>query len=482
MIQATESTIQIQDVGAINTVDIPIRPGTIVVLVGDNGAGKSTAISAVTSAIEGKNNGLKPRDGKKSGKVRLPGVTVNFGARMTKTETGDVVKSYVVVEDGTGISKILKPGIKDPVAADKKRLEGVLEVIGARLDVAAQKEFLGEHYAGFAVKREVDGLGFVDTVKAMKLYLEEVARQHAVKLDECTGAIGQIGEVPPDVVVDEPVSVMSKRLADLTVETRDAIRARDAADAALKTIGESKGVKPIADIEASIKTTREFIAVKEAELKAIQESLEEARQILVRNEALLEGEQAAAADRERLRKAIDTAPTLEVIEAKQKEVAALTEKHNAAVLADGDNKRRAESRQKLAELKSQREQAEAKRDSVKALVMELPTLLHKALESVPGWTVDSDYRMCVQHRRGEIPFSELSPGEGTAKVCLLACQFSEYGEGEIPVVGLPQECFEGLDGVNRRLLLDSVQEHGLCMVTAECSEEHVDGIRVKVMA
>jgi energy-coupling factor transporter ATP-binding protein EcfA2 len=481
MVNAT-GDIQIQDVGAIELVDIPLRPGTIVKLVGDNGAGKSTAISAVTSAVTGKNAGLKPRDGKMSGKVRMPGVTVSMGARMKRTPTGDVAKSYVIVEDGSGISKILKPGIKDVVAADKKRLEGVLSVIKATLTVEQQREFLGKHYAGFAAARDTDGLGFVETVQQMKLYLDKEALGHQTKIESLTGAITQVGEIPDDVKLEESVESLATQVADLTISVRDAVKAREAADNALKLLADAKPLKPVADLEASIGESRKFIAAQEVKLKDIQESIAEAKLILTRNEALLESETSAASQRETMRKAIDTAPTAEVIAEQQQKLADVSELHKVALLAGGDNERHAKQRQELAELKSKREFEEATRASLKALAADLPSLLHKALESVPGWTVDEDLRLCVEHKRGRIPFSELSPGEGTAKVCLLACQFADYGADEVPIVGLPQECFEGLDGTNRRLLLDKVQEHGLCLLTAECSDEHVEGIQVEVMS
>jgi hypothetical protein len=388
----------------------------------------------------------------------------------------------VVVEDGSGIGKILKPGIKDPKAADKKRLEGVLEVIGAQLSIEQQKSFLGEHYAGFVTARDVLDSGFVDTVKSMKLYLDGVARTHTVKLDELTGAIDQIGEIPDEVVLGESVESLALKVSELTMETRDATRARDAADNALKVLSEAKGLKPVAEVEVSIEDTRKFIAVNEQKLKDLQESLAEAKLILTRNEAIVEAERVAEKNRETLRKAIDTAPTLEAIEAKRLELAALTEQHKAAVLCSGDNERVAKQRKQLVDLKSKREFSEATRDSIKELAHRLPELLHSALKEVPGWTVDEELRLCVEHRRGQIPFSELSPGEGTSRVCLLACQFAKYGEDEIPVVGLPQECFEGLDGGNRKLLLEKAQEHGLCILTAEASDEHVDGIQVVVLS
>lgn len=479
------STISIQDVQAVKLVDIPIQPGTIVVLSGDNGVGKSTAITAVTSAIDGENRGLKPRDGMKAGKVRMPNAVVSFGARMKRTETGDeTAVSYVLVEDGTGIRKILSPGLKDVKAADKKRLEGVLDVIGAKLTIAQQKEFLSEHYAGFSAAREVTDMSFVDTVKSMKLYLEEVARGHRVKVDESTGALGVLGDIPADVEVTESVDSLSQKIADLTVATRDAETARASADKALEALNVTSVLKDVDAIEIAVRKGREFIATKEREVADLKESIEEAKSILTRNEALLESEKAAEKQRAAMRIAIDTAPTAESIVNDQAKLEELRELHRVATVASSDNKRRAADRAKRIELRRNLEFAEATWATVKELTHRLPELLVAALSVVDGWSVDEDLQLCVKHTRGEIPFSELSPGEGTAKVCLLATQFAKYDEGDIPVIGLPQECFEGLDAKNRKLLLASVKEHGLCLVAAEATREgeEFEGIRVKVMA
>ena len=69
-------------------------------------------------------------------------------------------------------------------------------------------------------------------------------------------------------------------------------------------------------------------------------------------------------------------------------------------------------------------------------------------------------------------------------MCLLSLQFGHCGENDIPLVGLPQECFEGLDGRNKKLLLESAAEHGFCIVTAMCDQnpEAEDGLRVEVMS
>lgn len=509
--QTDAAEIQIQDVGAIENVTIPIKRGTIVKLVGENGAGKSTAITAVTSAITKDNAGLRPRDGRMSGKIRMPGVTVTIGARMSQKKSGDLEPvAFAIVEDGTGISKILSPGIKDPVSADKRRLEGVLDVIGAELSEAQMQEFLGTMYEEFMRVREVKGKGFVEAVTQMKLFLEAKAREIKLQVTSHDGAITEIGVIADPVEIPVPVEELARQVEAVSAALRDAKRDRERADQALEIINQPSAVN-IAEKEAelvgvesqvsALNGEKSDLQVRSAKLEAekaeLQKKIDELQgqiekidgkvaEISAKIDPLKEVIRVAAdsaARTERLRAQAAEAPTVEAIEKQATELEELRKKHTDAIVAKSNNDGIETRKARLDELNKLRDAAQKQHDALKTLSHGTAKILVDALKVVPGWTVNEDLRLCVTHRRGEIPFSELSPGEGTARVCLLACQFAEYGENEVPIVGLPQHCFEGLDGKNRRLLLDAIAEHGLCVVTAEADrdEKTASGVRVEVM-
>lgn len=488
--------INIQDVGAIKDVTIPIQRGTIVKLIGENGSGKSTAIKAITSAVTKQNVGLTPRDGRMSGKVRMPGATVTFGARLSKKATGEETVSFAIVEDGTGISKILNPGLKDEVAADKKRLEGVLDVIGATLTEEQMREYLGDLYAEFTKSRDVKGKGFVDAVKEMKLFLESKAREVNVSLTQCDGAIAEIGVIEAETQVEESPEQIGKRVEALALEVRDAKRDRAKADevAAIVDVGDDAKLEEYKS-ELTLAKNRETESSEEliriddqiAKLQKlrseVKESLVKAQTDTLRLSDLIVAESGRRQQIAKLKEQVASALSAEEIAAKETELDALRTKHVEAIRVSSEQQKIAQKRARLKELQTQREQFEKSHAKFKAKAIGTQDLMKDALKSASGWTVNEDLRLCVEHSRGVIPFSELSPGEGTAKVCLLACQFAECGEDEIPVIGLPQELFEGLDGHNVRLLLDAVAENNLCVVTAECDKsENPQGLRVEVMA
>lgn len=495
--QTDAAEIQIQDVGAIENVTIPIKRGTIVKLVGENGAGKSTAITAVTSAITKDNAGLRPRDGRMSGKIRMPGVTVTIGARMSQKKSGDLEPvAFAIVEDGTGISKILSPGIKDPVSADKRRLEGVLDVIGAELSEAQMQEFLGTMYEEFMRVRDVKGKGFVEAVTQMKLFLEAKAREVKLQITSNDGAIAEIGVIADPVEIPVAVEELARQVEAVSAALRDAKRDRERADQALEIINQPS-VTDVAAKQAELVQVKSRSSELHAEKAAIEKQIAELQAKLATVDAACTETDAKIAPLEqviriandaeertaRLRAQVAEAPTVEAIEKQATELEELRKQHSAAIVAKSNNDGIEARKARLDELNKLRDAAQKQHDALKTLAHGTAKILVDALKVVPGWTVNEDLRLCVTHRRGEIPFSELSPGEGTARVCLLACQFAEYGENEVPIVGLPQHCFEGLDGKNRRLLLDAIAEHGLCVVTAEAdrNEETASGVRVEVM-
>ena len=494
--QTEAVNINIQDVGAIKDVTIPIQRGTIVKLIGENGSGKSTAIKAITSAVTKQNVGLTPRDGRMSGKVRMPGATVTFGARLSKKATGEETVSFAIVEDGTGISKILNPGLKDEVAADKKRLEGVLDVIGARLTEDQMRDYLGDLYAEFTKSRDVKGKGFVDAVKEMKLFFESKAREVNVSLTQCDGAIAEIGVIEAETQVEESPEQIGKQVEALAMEVRDAKRDRTKADevAAIVDVGDEDKFKEYKlELEFAqgqeTANSAELIQIDEA-IAAYQRRRENVKDAMLKANAdarrlsdLIEAENERRRQIATLKEQVASALPAEQIAVKETELDALRAKHVEAIRLSSEQQKIAQKRARLKELQTQREQFDKSHAKFKAKAIGTQDLMKDALKSADGWTVNEDLRLCVEHSRGVIPFSELSPGEGTAKVCLLACQFAECGEGEIPVIGLPQELFEGLDGHNVRLLLDAVAENNLCVVTAECDKsENPQGLRVEVMA
>jgi ABC-type branched-subunit amino acid transport system ATPase component len=489
--------ISITDVGPIHDVTIPIAPGRIVKLVGPNGAGKSTAIGAITGAVQKKNPGLTPRDGRMSGKLRMPGVTVTFGARMQRKETGELPVTFAIVEDGAGIEKILDPGFKDPEAADRRRLEGVLDVIGATLTVEQMQEFLGNELFGkFLKTRSIKDKGFVGAVKEMKLFLEAEAREYGLIVTKCDGAIGEIGVLAEPVKVDRTAAELSREIDSLAIAVRDAARDREKAQQALAAIDANRSFDTTA-VESQLAAVNSVVATLHGEESSLQQQIAELQSRLASCQEKLRREcesrsfieeqiritKEASQQMQKLREQVASAPSDESIKEQQSRLDDLRTQHAQAIRGEDAVRHYEDAKRRLQDLDVQRQGALSRQQRVKAKAESTGQLLVEALKVVPGWSVDDEYRLCVEHKRGTIRFSDLSPGEGTARACLLACQFAEFGPDEIPIVGLPQHCFEGLDGKNRQKLQEVAEEHGLCILTAECdtNPDAPDELRVELM-
>ncbi len=108
----------------------PISGGGILLLVGGQGTGKSTALAGVTQRLAGQSMGidLQPRDGTTMGELWIgeAKLTVHRGQKRNK---GELEVSHI--EGRFDISKLVDPGIKDPIAADQARIKALIALSGA---------------------------------------------------------------------------------------------------------------------------------------------------------------------------------------------------------------------------------------------------------------------------------------------------------------------------------------------------------------
>ena len=88
------------NIGAIQELTIPVKPGTVTVLTGPNG-GQVDGHRSREDGRNGQKGSLTPHDGKKSGQIRIPGCTIKIGGRLSKQ--GEPEQSFAIVEDGAGL-------------------------------------------------------------------------------------------------------------------------------------------------------------------------------------------------------------------------------------------------------------------------------------------------------------------------------------------------------------------------------------------
>jgi energy-coupling factor transporter ATP-binding protein EcfA2 len=472
--------LKVTNTKAIRNLDVELQPGTITVLNGPNGAGKSTTLQVLQSAITKKNVGdLQPTDGERAGLVEFDGVTIKVGRRVSFS--GEPEGTVCLVEGGDDILAFINPGIKDPEAADRKRLEKLCAIVGAELTEADIREFVGDDlwddYRSSRVASSKQG-NIVETVKALKRWLEEQARDLEAKISSCTTEIDTIGSVPSATTEVPDVVSMQKESDQLVVDLRDLQARRKASlEAAQALEGLRDVLKDPAILQQQVKNNQAAYDVRCKDIEEAEKRLQEMKQYRSDAKFLLDAtiEDLAIAEKQQSRletlqqQARDAVTEQEIAEAENRRAEQQRKITDAIVLQDR-LKAAEQNRQRVASLKSQREKLEAQSERCRARATEAPSLLQKVVEGLNGWSISTDVRLCCTTERSkQEAFDDLSPGLKAIRALELSCLRPASGGRKIVV--LPQEVWESLDGKNRKLVHQWTKDKGLTVVTGECRQQ-----------
>jgi rhamnose transport system ATP-binding protein len=173
VLQLTGISKRFNGIVALNGVDLNIRAGEVMALIGENGAGKSTLVKTLT--------GIYQPDG---GTISLDGKAVSFGSPQEAMAAGiTAVHQETVMFDELSVAENIYVG-RQPVKGasrriDWKRIEAEAEALFARLEV------------NLPVRARVKDLS--------------VAQRHFV---EIARALSQDARV---VIMDEPTAALSQR-------------------------------------------------------------------------------------------------------------------------------------------------------------------------------------------------------------------------------------------------------------------------------
>lgn len=465
---------------AIRNLDVELKPGTITVLNGPNGAGKSTTLEVLQSAITKKNIGdLQPTDGERAGLVEFDGVTIKVGRRVSFS--GEPEGTVCLVEGGDDILGFINPGIKDPEAADRKRLEKLCAIVGAELTESDLRKFIGDDlWDDYRASRAASAksAGIVDTVKTVKRWLEEQARDLEARIAGLTAEIDTIGPLPASTVEVPDVAALQRESDDLVGQIRDLQARRKASlEAATALEGLRDVLKDPAALKVLVQNNQEAYNARCHEVEEAERRLNDLKQQRSDARFLLDAsiEDLSIAEKQQARletlqqQARDAVTEQEIQDAEQKRSEKQREIADAIVLQDR-MKSADQNRQRLAAAKSQREKLEAQAESCRAKAVEAPTMLQKVVENLDGWTISTDVRLCCATERSKHEaFSDLSPGLKAVRALELSCMRPGTGSGR-KIVVLPQEVWESLDGKNRQLVHKWTKERGLIVVTGECRQ------------
>ena len=484
--------INIENVGPIEHLTIPVpEGGGVVVLHGGSGVGKTHGIQAVRALHDtNARKALRPADGFPSGKIEGLGVTVRLGR--SNTARGELVCESL--DSGVDPSLLVDPGLKDPLAADSRRLATLVRLAGLKISVAQWVDSLGAMASDITIGDLVDD-DPVSSADKIRRRLHEVAllkeRIAESKAGESSTLLASIADVDLSQDSDEgrlasELDKATTRLAAMRQRQADAIAAAEARATALERLDAAQASaidigKEQAFVDAWIVGRQELIAsatAQQEEVKRLEVTLADARRVLTQR--IHDAELAE-------RKLTEGRGRLEIAKKQQEQIAQMRESINAtlplsppqtAIEEAAIAKTQALSAVQRGEVvrRAKATKARATRLGLEAAeVSELSTRLRAIARSTDGVLeqalVDAgfdtikvyDGRLCVESDRGLEPVSELSTGERWE----LALDLAAKGLPKGAILSVQQEGWQALDRGLRRKVATMAKERGLVVITAQ---------------
>ncbi len=484
-----KNAIEINHVGPIERLTIPVPAGGgVVILHGASGVGKSHAIrsvAALTSPDAAKS--LRVSDGSQSGTIDGLGVTVRLGR--TNRRLGEL--ECLSLEGGIDPSQLVEPGIKDPVAADSKRLSTLIRLAGVKIDPAKW---------GTAVGRFADEIALPDlvsddpiaTADKIRRRLHDVALKNE-RIAQSKGAEGvalkkSIADVDTSVQVDATVQLdaATRRLNDLYGKRNLWFHANTKVAEAKKRLEESSSTavvidklqleradyeRDLIDCTADRDDVLRQIAKAEKLISSLQTEAAELRfQQEISGSQIIERDkqirlcQDQAAEIASLRLIVESSLPESVSEEAIQQ--AVVERQAAIdLVAQSEVIARARKTESVASVLIEESRwlsdvAEAQREIARST----DTVLEQSLIDAGYDRVKvSEGRLCVETDRGLEPVSDLSTGERWK----LALDLAAQGLQPDAILTVQQEGWQSLDEGLRADVAGMCRERGLLIVTAQ---------------
>lgn len=471
-------SIEIENVQAIVHASIPIPDkGGVVILRGDQGTGKSTALQAVQVLAGKKVDTLEVRDGAKRGTIQYDGVKVVITKSRT-AKTGEL--AFEIIEGRFDLSKIVDPGIIDVERADMARIKQLLALTAAKPNAEAYWALLRE----FLAEAEIDELDiddetddpielhkrFVAAMQAVARRLERAADQLRVDLTELRERYRGINiRTPPSITdvraaydeclraeqrMEERLQTISKQQADCAAAAAKIEELRQSYDG--PTVEEA--VESAGHWADEAKAAYEAMLEAEAHYKRMKEQSRDAEEKLrlarSHASALELAEQVLKQTTLAPPSAIEIRETHEAVEKAGKlleEAVRANEGHD--LVREGENKNFEADR--IARTAEDIRNAGRRAEEILAATLKL-----KHLRVLDGRLVTST------DRDKNEPFAELSHGERSILAIREAARY-------VPPHGLTcisQEIWGGISATNKKLIRKEAEKLGIVLLTAEVTD------------
>lgn len=475
-------SLKIKNIGPIETLTLPVpSEGGVVILKGRNGAGKTKALEATQALISGSGS-LSVRD------RQLAGAVEGFGAKITvgrsTRRTGEL--ECLSLEGKLDIAALVDPGMKDPAAADARRIKALIVLSGAKADKSAFVDIIGneEDFEAIVSKSATETDDPVDMAAKVKRDIEKAARKAEDDSEKANGhAQGMLQSIDGVDLAQECAAEVLQGALEAAIEEhsglkkqaeafdRTALAQERARESLLKAQeayqGPSYEEATDAYHNAETATTRAEEAVEDAAIKLrhLQAELERHKHALDQADttrfAALQHKNAIEAWQAQIEEqsAIEDVPVSQIAEAAD----AVTKARERVEV--GAKVREAKKLQVEAQTHAKRATSLAKyaarlREAAKACDEALSKAVASDLLRVEGG------RLVLDTERGATLFSDLSHGQRWKIAIDLAAE--RVGVGGLIVV--EQEAWESLDPANRQFVAEHAQRRKVAIITAEATE------------
>jgi energy-coupling factor transporter ATP-binding protein EcfA2 len=469
MSTTTTRRIELENIGPIDRLSIPLPEAGVVVLHGRNGTGKTHALAAVDSLVSGR--GKPPcRDGALRGQVE------GFGARLTiGRSTKRVGEAEVVSLEGRlDISQLVAPPIKDEEAADRHRIKALIQLSGAKPDAAAFESILpeGMRLAHLVLPGEIQQDDPVTLAAKAKRSLEQLAREHEKKAQDATLRLRMLEESLDRALLTFPLErdQAEAQWQEALLAQRELATRQKAAEEHQQTITALQtavhNFRALVPEGTTLEGLEHEAAKAASDVQRLERELDVARERARQLAWHVQRAKEAHADLENLKKllAVNVAPVgdEELAQAKQR-VEAARVAYEKALAKEKAQTQLAQVASVQREIDDQTRQAQVLRDSAQSLDDVLSQMVGQITAKL---RVQSGQLVC-QTDRGLEPFRELSAGERWRLVLEIAAE--QVGRGGL--VTVPQEAWEALDPVHRQEIAKIAKEVGVVILTAEADAQ-----------
>lgn len=477
-----KNKIVIQNVGPGKNVEIKLEgKGGIAVLEALNGRGKSHILNAVERHVTGEKLDVPVTDGEQAAMVQ------GFGATLLVTKSTKRIGNLEVSHlDGRGnISTVIDPDIDDEAAADKRRINALLRMSGIGGDPKYFHDFFGgkEEFDRLVPPNCISKDDIVETAAKIKRHLESVSRDAAARAEEANIQVIalQSSLESHDLSLADDLERLTDvheravaNLSSLRAQREQAKQIHDAAEMARINLSSQKE-KYTGGTSQETKLIIDDLT-KQAEnlekvLQAVRHSIEKEKLNL---NAALKHEENVNQWKEMIEKADKIKlPDDEEISGAEAVAKSAKADYNFAMFA--------------AQLKPKAEQLEAERkkhldfarkaESLRELAKSVENVLSSLID-IPGLKIEAGRIMVTNHKRGKIPFADLSEGERGSFILPFAAKVI----GNNGFLVIEQGIWQDLDYVNKSMLHEKAVECGVWILTAAALQEpngKTEGIEVK---